>query len=365
MKNLLKILFLLFPLTVFGLNNQNAIIGTVQSIKLQPNEDYPIIAQRYDVGYYELYEANPGVDPDSPIAGTILIIPTRYILPPELHYNVVINLAEMRLYYESVNPHKIYIFPIGIGKEGWNTPTGIFAIIAKTKNPSWTAPDDVYRYRIAHGEKIARVIPPGKDNPLGQYALRLSNPSYLIHGTDDPVGVGRRSSAGCIRMYPEDIKKLFSMVNIGTEVQIINAPYKATQINNEIYLEAHMPLYEQRVVMRDDVSLATNTVKKAIAKSNTTSVDWKKVETVAKNHLGVPQLVSTQSNTTTTIPYNNTKNQTLPFEKSQDSNVIPAKEEPTPTTDINPMTIINQPESLEKRLEILLNQDVICYSKSR
>jgi len=333
MNKLLKILFLLFPITVFGINNQNAIIGSVQNIKLQPNEDYPTIAQRYDVGYYELYEANPGVDPDAPITGTILIIPTKYILPLELHYNIVINLAEMRLYYESTNPHKIYIFPIGIGKEGWNTPIGTFTVISKTKNPSWTAPEDVYRYRIAHGEKIPRVIPPGKDNPLGEYALRLSNPSYLIHGTDDPVGVGRRSSAGCIRMYPEDIKQLFSMVKMGTEVQIINTPYKAAQINNEVYLEAHMPLYEQRVVMRDDVSLATNIVKKAISKSNTVNVDWKKVETVAKNHLGIPQLVSNAN----------------------------AANAPIIHSRVNSMTIINPAKTLEEPFNVLLNKNLICY----
>jgi L,D-transpeptidase ErfK/SrfK len=335
LKNIFSIILLSLPL--LGLANdffwtKNAMVGKVQNVQLQPTDDYPSIAQKYDIGYYELYEANPGVDPDSPVAGTILIIPTQYILPKELDNNIVINLAEMRLYYASSTLHKVFIFPIGIGKEGWNTPIGVFKIANKIKNPSWTAPDDVYRYRIAHGEKIPRVIPPGKNNPLGQYAFRLSNPTYLIHGTDDPVGVGRRSSAGCIRMYGEDIKKLFSMINIGTEVHIINTPYKAAQINDEIYLEAHMPLYEQRVVMHDDVSLATNIVKnithpkiipnefrvlarreqsraadrtktyvssKASSQQSKNSkieahnmVDWKKVELVAKNHLGIPQLVS-------------------------------------------------------------------------
>lgn len=294
----LKIAILLFLVCTFSVfatefklpPQKTVLIGNVQSARLLPNEDYPTIAQRYDIGYYELYEANPGVDPDAPIAGTILIIPTQYILPPELHHNIVINLAEMRLYYASDKLHKIFIFPIGIGKEGWNTPLGTFKIASKIKNPSWTAPADVYKYRLEHGEKIPRVVPPGKDNPLGNYAMRLSNPSYLIHGTDDPVGVGRRSSAGCIRMYPKDIEKLFAMTDIGTEVRIINSPYKAAKVKNNIYLEAHMPLYEQRMVMQGDLSLAADTVKKLGVK-NTAQVDWKKVEIVAKNHIGVPQLV--------------------------------------------------------------------------
>ena len=295
-----SIFFLLLPHLAFAtktsLSHTPTIIGKIQTVQLQPNEDYPTIAQRYDIGYYELYEANPGVDPDSPAPGTILIIPTQYILPQELHYNIVINLAEMRLYYESSNPHKIFIFPIGIGKEGWNTPVGVFKIASKIKNPSWTAPDDVYKYRIARGEKIPRVIPPGKDNPLGDYAFRLSNPTYLIHGTDDPVAVGRRSSAGCIRMYAEDVKKLFSMVKIGTEVHIINQPYKATNVNDKIYLEAHMPLYEQRIAKPGDISAAINIVKKIHTKK-AISIDWEQVETVAKTHLGIPQLVSTTAKT--------------------------------------------------------------------
>lgn len=267
------------------------LIGTPQNVQVQPNEDYPTIAQRYDIGYYELYESNPGVDPDDTVPGTILIIPTSYILPPELNNNIVINLAEMRLYYQSAKLQKIFIFPIGIGKEGWNTPIGKFKIASKTKNPSWIAPKDVYQYRLEHGEKIPRIVPPGKDNPLGNYAMRLSNPSYLIHGTDDPVGVGRRSSAGCIRMYPQDIEKLFNMVDVGTEVTIINSPYKAAKTKDKVYLEAHMPLYEQRAVMHGDLSLAAETVKK-LGSQNTTLVDWKKVEMVAKDHLGIPQLVS-------------------------------------------------------------------------
>ncbi|NIP29109.1 MAG: L,D-transpeptidase family protein, partial [Candidatus Dadabacteria bacterium] len=128
------------------------------------------------------------------------------------------------------------------------------------------------------------------DNPMGEYALRLSNPEYLIHGTDDPVGVGRRSSAGCIRMYPKDIKQLFSLVNKGTRVFIINEPYKVSNENSRIYLEAHMPLHEQRIKMAGDFTRIVNAVKSS-AKQNINHIDWQQVLQVAKEHLGIPQQI--------------------------------------------------------------------------
>lgn len=292
---IISVFLILLPKMVLALNfpvpkNNEIIIGNVQNIQLQASDDYPTIAQRYDVGYYELYEANPGFDPDYPQAGNILIIPTQYILPPELHNNIVINLAEMRLYYESAKLNKIFIYPIGIGQEGWNTPLGTFRVTQKIKNPVWTVPDDIYKYRIEHGIKVAKKVPSGPDNPLGYFAMRLSNPTYLIHGTNDPVGVGRRSSGGCIRMYPKDIEQLFAMTDSGTEVKIINNPYKAAKIGNKFYLEAHMPLYEQRVVMQDDVSAAINNVKMLGSQYNK-YIDWEKVKTIATEHLGVPRVI--------------------------------------------------------------------------
>jgi L,D-transpeptidase ErfK/SrfK len=301
-KILLKIIFsfsilvFAFPESAWALHFQfplnGNIVGEVQTTVTKKDEDFSDIAEKFDLGYYELFEANPGVDPDEPPEGVVLIIPTKYIIPKELNQNIVINLAEMRLYYNPPKTKDIYIYPIGIGKEDWETPLGVLTIKEKIPNPKWVVPDSIYKYRAAIGDKVEKVIPPGPDNPLGNYAMRLSNPDFLIHGTNIPEGVGRRSSAGCIRLYPEDIEPLFKMVAVGTEVVIINRPYKAGWEDGKLYLEAHMPLFEQRLEWGDDVSPAISALNEAGAQKST-KLNWNKVLTTSREHVGIPRLVET------------------------------------------------------------------------
>lgn len=313
MKKLLWLL-LFCPITIWALTfnmppKGARIVGHIQTTQVKSGDTFTSIGQQYDVGYYELYEANPGVDPDNPLPGTILIIPTQYILPAWLHNCIVINVAEMRLYYESDKLHKVFTFPLGIGKQSWGTPNGYYKIIKKIKHPVWHVPKSIFQYRAENNDPVPNVVPAGADNPLGDYALRLSDPRYLIHGTDDPTGIGRRSSAGCMRLYPEDIKQLFSLVKIGTKIFIINKPYKVTKKDAQIYLEAHMPLYEQRIVFAGDILPAVQEVQHA-AQKNANHIDWQQVLQIAKQHLGIPLTI----NTTTEIsnppqlkitPYNN------------------------------------------------------------
>ena len=289
------LIFIFLPITASALTfsapvPDNNIVGTIQTAIAKPDDTYASIAERYDVGYYSLFESNPGVNPDNPPVGTVLVIPTQYILPKELRPNtIVINLAELRLYYQSSNDDQVYIFPLGIGREGWTTPTGKFKIMQKIEHPHWLVPKSIRAYRAEHGDPVPKVVPPGPDNPLGDYALRLSNPKYLIHGTNDPVGIGRRSSAGCIRLYPQDIQQLFSMVNKKTKVVIINDPYKIGSDNQQLYVEAHMPLNEQRTAMHGDLSIALNNIRKDLAKTSHDDVNWNKILTIVDEHIGIPQ----------------------------------------------------------------------------
>ena len=137
----------------------------------------------------------------------------------------------MRLFYfpeprEGEAP-EVITHPIGIGREGWQTPEGYSTITRKVVQPTWTVPASVLREYAEKGEPLDPVVPPGPDNPLGSHAMRLSLPSYLIHGTNKSYGVGMRVSHGCVRLYPEDIARLFPQVPVGTEVHIINEPYVA------------------------------------------------------------------------------------------------------------------------------------------
>lgn len=224
------------------------VVGKIQVASARSEDTLADIARRYNLGYEEIVAANPGVDPWLPGEGTAVVLPTEFVLPAGARKGLVLNLASMRLFYfpepAPGQPAEVITHPMGIGREGWETPQGETRIIQKTANPKWTVPQSVRREHAAMGDPLPRVVPPGPDNPLGEYAMRLSMPSYLIHGTNKPWGVGMRVSHGCIRLYPEDIARLFPEVPVGTPVRIINEPYLTGWRGGVLYLEAHPPLAE-------------------------------------------------------------------------------------------------------------------------
>ena len=265
------------------------VIGTVQMGRVKEGDNLATVGRRYDVGYYEMLEANPHINPMALMADQPVIVPTRFILPDAPREGIVINLAELRLYYYPPDGHTVITEPIGIGRQGWATPTGITSITRKRANPIWRAPKSVQIDMAKRGEPIPAVYPPGPENPLGQYAMNLGIPGYLIHGTNQPAGVGRRVSAGCIRMYPEDIEELFYQVQVGTAVTIVNQPYKAGYKKGRLYLESHKPLAEQRHGHHPMTSMK-EVVEKAAQRYNT-SVNWSLAHTIAKQQNGLPQVI--------------------------------------------------------------------------
>jgi L,D-transpeptidase ErfK/SrfK len=225
------------------------IVGYVQKITVGKDDTLPDIARRFDVGYEELLLANPGVDPWLPGAGREIILPTQFVLPAAAHEGVVVNVAAMRIFYypshKKGEPQIVYTHPIGIGRVGWKTPEGTTKIVAREKNPVWVVPASVRKEHAEDGDMLPAVVPAGPDNPLGRYAFRLSWPSYLIHGTNKPYGVGMRSSHGCMRLYPEDIAVFFDLIPIGTKVTVVNQPYLFGWRDGALYLQAY-------AVMEDD-----------------------------------------------------------------------------------------------------------------
>lgn len=196
------------------------------------------LARRFKLGYVEMVAANPGTDPWVPGEGTDVVLPTVHLMPelgetqPE---GIVINLADMRLYYFDAHSRAPRSFPIGIGRDGLNTPTGVTKLVGKRKDPTW---HPTARMREENPE-LPEVVPAGPDNPLGNRAMYLGWPQYLIHGTNKPWGVGRRVSSGCVRMYPEDVETLFDLVDVGTKVTVIDQPIKLGWIGGELFMEAH------------------------------------------------------------------------------------------------------------------------------
>jgi L,D-transpeptidase ErfK/SrfK len=270
------------------------VVGIVQIATAHQEDTLSDIARRYDLGYEEIVAANPDVDPWLPGEGAQVVLPTQFVLPDAPREGVVLNLAAMRLFYYPRpgidEAPRVITHPVGIGREGWQTPQGVSRITEKIVQPAWTVPPSVRREHAEMGEPLPPVVPPGPDNPLGDFAMRLSLPSYLIHGTNQPWGVGLRVSHGCVRLYPEDIASLFPEVPEGTQVTIVNQPYVAGWRNGQLYLDAHQPLAEE--TERWGKSLKPMEQALTAKASGLNAVNWDKARKVAQAARGIPVPVS-------------------------------------------------------------------------
>jgi L,D-transpeptidase ErfK/SrfK len=256
------------------------------------NEDLLDIARGDELGLIELMVVNPGVDPWLPSRGVQLTLPTMHILPETPRKGIVINTADLRLYYYDAEDG-YFSFPLGVGRDGYLTPTGTTKVVRKKDHPSWyLTPSEIRDH-----PELPRVVPPGDDNPLGEYALYLGWPTYLIHGTNTPWGIGRRTSRGCIRMYPEDIEWLFQKVPIGTSVTVVNQPVKLGWKDDELYIEVQ-PSTKQIDAMEessksppppDPVPLAQE-ADRILAKAGTEAerLDWPAIERALADRQGYP-----------------------------------------------------------------------------
>jgi len=219
----------------------NTVIGEFRDYVIQDKETLLDIARTFDLGYLDVILLHPDIDPWLPPAGRTIFLPTAWVLPPVTRGKraIVINIPELRLYLFFNDIRMVKTYPIGLGVLDSPTPYGSFTIVEMTKNPVWGIPASLQ-------EKYGRQsIPPGPDNPLGDYRLRLSRHDYGIHGTNSPWGVGRLVSHGCIRLYPEDIEELFSLVTLGTPVEIIYEPVKIGFKEGRIFVEVHPDLYNK------------------------------------------------------------------------------------------------------------------------
>ena len=224
----------------------NDVIGALTTVTAREADTLLDIARRHGLGYEDIVRANPDVDTWLPGEGTEVVLPTRYVLPPGPRSGIVLNLAEYRMYYfptPKVGEAAIVMtFPMSIGRMDWETPLGRTKVISKVRNPSWYPPESIRAEHAADGRPLPRIVPAGPDNPLGDYAMRLGLPGYLIHGTNRPAGVGMRVTHGCVRMFPEDIGFLFGQVELNTAVRIINEPVKMGWDNDELLVEVHRTL---------------------------------------------------------------------------------------------------------------------------
>jgi L,D-transpeptidase ErfK/SrfK len=290
------------------------VVGAVQVVEARHEDTFIALARRYNVGYEELRQANPGVDAWLPGEATKITIPTFHVLPRAPRRGIVVNVAELRLYYfpadsgappAGVPPgsQRVITHPISIGRMDWSTPLGVTTITGKVANPSWYPPQSIRDEHAARNDFLPRVVPPGPDNPLGKHALRLGLPGYLIHGTNRPSGVGMRVTHGCVRMFPEDIEALYKTVPVGTTVNIVNQPVKlGWGADGTLYVEAHPPLQESSVDGENVAEEAeptqesplTSLIRAYIAATEERRIelDWDAAERIAQQGRGIPEAVA-------------------------------------------------------------------------
>ncbi|MDY0207708.1 MAG: L,D-transpeptidase family protein [Pseudomonas sp.] len=270
------------------------VVGEIQVIEARYEDTFADLGKTHDLGYLEMVAANPGIDAWLPGEGTQITLPQRYILPPGPREGVVINLAEYRLYYYPQDQSVVYTYPLGIGREGWDSPVSNTSITVKTPNPGWTPPQSILREHAQAGDPLPAYVPPGPDNPLGPYKLTLGLPGYLIHGSNKKFGIGMRVSHGCFRMLNHNVLELADLVPVGAKVRIINEPYKFGFTQGELYLEAHEPLNDEGETSIVDKHAAV--VNEMLKRDDLQGlqIDWERVRDVVAAGEGIPTVITQQ-----------------------------------------------------------------------
>ena len=261
------------------------VMGRLAVVRVQEGDTLPDIARHFGLGYDEISAANPDVDVWAPPAGSRVILPLMFVLPDAPRKGIVINLAAMRLFRYGGKNGSVITYPVGIGEEGRSTPMGEMSVERKAVRPTWYVPASIRRDHQKRGDPLPAEVPPGPDNPLGEYALYLSRASYVIHGTNKPYSIGLRATNGCIRLYPEDIEKLYPASAVRTPVNIVNQPYLIGRDNGILYLEAHTPHEELNA---GEMKKRLYARLRQIEKKEALRLDWKQIEETVKQARGIP-----------------------------------------------------------------------------
>ena len=270
----------------FLVAKEDDVIGRMAVIKLEKGDTLPDIARHFSLGINTVSAANPGVDIWVPEAGRRILLPLSFILPDTRRKGIVINLAAMRLFYfkKDGTLSAVSTYPVGIGTTEQPTPMGKMYITRKKFRPTWHVPAVIAKDHRKKGDPLPAKVPPGPLNPLGEYALYLNKSGYLVHGTNKPASIGLRATYGCIRLYPEDINRLYENTPVKTPVRIVNQPYLVGQRDGVIYLEAHRPFEGSGTAELKKIYAKL----KNIEKKSGHALDWRKVGKVIGEARGFP-----------------------------------------------------------------------------
>lgn len=278
--------------TTFSLpQGSDALVGKEVRINASRKDTLIDIGRANGFGYDEISAANPGIDPWMPPDGSTVILPHVHILPDAPREGIVINTAEMRLYYYPKATNTVETYPVSIGRTDWNTPLVTTKIVRKMANPAWYPPASIRKEHLQKGDPLPSVVPPGPDNPLGRYAMYLGISGYLLHGTNNEYGIGMQVTHGCMRLYAPDIERLFEKVPVGTTVRIVNQPYKVGWRDGVLYVEAHSLEQGAAAHQQSSSTTLTQLVHQHLQQYPDYPVDWQAVEQAKVEATGLPVAV--------------------------------------------------------------------------
>ena len=272
---------------VFPVVGNQSVVGALAIVDSRAGDTMSDLARHFGLGFTDITLANPQLDPWVLNDSQEVLLPLQFILPDAAHHGIVLNLANMRLFFYPKNQNSVQTYPVGIGRDGWHTPLGTTKVVEKRVKPAWTVPASILREHQKLGDPLPKVIPAGPDNPLGEYAMPLGFTGYLIHGTNKPYGIGMQVSHGCVQLYPEDVEDLFKKVGVGTPVQIVHQPYLAAWDENMLYLEAHQPL-SKWVKQDKKLKKAIRQKLETLAAERGAVIDWQRVDAVLHRTDGIP-----------------------------------------------------------------------------
>ena len=299
---------LAYSLEIFDVEKNSTVVGELKTILVSEDETVADLAIRYETGFQDLLIANPNSHHWNPKANSKYLIPSMYILPQESYNGIILNLAELRLYfyirgsdlYENI---KVLTYPVGIGRLDWKTPLGETFIESKVESPTWYPPKSIILEHEERGEILPRVVKAGPDNPLGKYVMKLNvDGGYLLHGTNKKHGIGMMVSHGCIRLRNEDIETIFYNAPVGTKVKIINQPTKLGVYKNFLYMEVHAfnkkEVYsnnQKNTLTTDNIHMPVELVMDFSEKNPSFSINWKKVFKTFEESNGIPTIIGKKS----------------------------------------------------------------------
>jgi L,D-transpeptidase ErfK/SrfK len=299
---------LAYSLEIFDVEKNATVVGELKTILVSEDETVADLAIRYETGFQDLLIANPNSHHWNPKANSKYLIPSMYILPQESYNGIILNLAELRLYfyirgsdlYENI---KVLTYPVGIGRLDWKTPLGETFIESKVESPTWYPPKSIILEHEERGEILPRVVKAGPDNPLGKYVMKLNvDGGYLLHGTNKKHGIGMMVSHGCIRLRNEDIETIFYNAPVGTKVKIINQPIKLGVYKNFLYMEVHAfnkkEVYsnnQKNTLTTDNIHMPVELVMDFSEQNPSFSINWKKVFKTFEESNGIPTIIGKKS----------------------------------------------------------------------